>query len=517
MCGLVGTVGNIFLQERKAFKQLLTLDAFRGEDSTGIAAISTKNVIHVDKELGHPFYLLSNGGKEHPFLDNEGVTKNDFDVLIGHNRSATVGKKTADNAHPFIHGSIVGAHNGTLTAGNPGKLDDYYKFDVDSEAVIFNISKYGPEAIKKVAGAYALVWYDQTQQKLFFIRNHERPLYYTRREDKDAFFWASEKWMLTVCLDRNHIKHGEIKEFTANKLHSLDCSDTSMKFRNVEMEVGETILGFTLPPSSKKATKHGGNHQTSQGTGGSSQSWSMYTSGQTKGGYTAHINPFRNNTSVEAKFQSAWDIAALKRLCGSAIDFTITGDGIGQGGTEYLIGKSVIPTDDFQIRIYKNSAKVKEYTDLEGTTDIWNVKLKKTVKFWNKKSGKHEIYLLTDMRTLKKSKDKIIDYSKAKEGMTAVTIPLIATSLPPFLTTSQSNDKLQKILNGTDPLIGFGGRYLSTAEWWKVTKQGCGNCGCTPMLIEHDFLTWIGHSEFICPDCKDLDHVKPYVNNTVMA
>lgn len=198
MCGLVGAAGILGAQEEKAFRHLLIVDTLRGEDSTGIAAINSQMGYTIAKEVGTPYALFDT-------KRCESIWKKLNRVLIGHNRSATVGTVIRKNAHPFDMETIIGVHNGTLR--NKWKLDDSADYTVDSENLFHHMEKNGvKQAIDIVDGAYALVWWDKFEYELNFLRNKERPLYITRTTDDKTIFWASEKWMLHVACDRNNIK-----------------------------------------------------------------------------------------------------------------------------------------------------------------------------------------------------------------------------------------------------------------------------------------------------------------------
>lgn len=205
MCGLVGAAGDLTGKEERAFKTLLILDVLRGEHSTGIAAVfKNKEAPQVVKSVGTPFDL---------FYDKrcEDVFRKPNRVLIGHNRYATQGAVNRRNAHPFEFENVIGAHNGTLTSR--WQLDDNKDFDVDSQSLYNHVSRNGiKDAIEKIQGAYALTWWDKEHQTINFLRNRERPLFMCHSEDGKCMFWASEKWMLSVALSRNDVKHGDIGE-----------------------------------------------------------------------------------------------------------------------------------------------------------------------------------------------------------------------------------------------------------------------------------------------------------------
>ena len=215
MCGIVGCVGNIWNKEEQAFKLLLQLDTIRGPHSTGIAAIGkNKGSWEYLKNIGTPWELMSDQGFGRIMAKTHGA-------LIGHNRWATMGAINADNAHPFHQGNFVGVHNGTLR--NRSTLSNYKNFDVDSENLYHNMDVEGvEETLKKLNGAFALVWYNIEEHKIYMVRNSERPLYVCKTKDGKTYFWASEKWMLKVALNKNNLEFEEPEELKVGKLVSFD-------------------------------------------------------------------------------------------------------------------------------------------------------------------------------------------------------------------------------------------------------------------------------------------------------
>lgn len=203
MCGLVGMAGPLTGKKEQVIKTLLILDALRGIDSTGIAVVGRNFEVKMAKALGDPYQLLDT-----PVFNKamNGVNS----LIIGHNRWGTVGGNSRHTVHPFDVGTIVGAHNGTVTS--KWKLKDANSFKTDSEAIFNSMQEVGlRETVDLLEGAWALVWYDAVYKTINFLRNKERPLYFVTDEE-GCLYWASEKWMLSVALSRHDIKHQEILE-----------------------------------------------------------------------------------------------------------------------------------------------------------------------------------------------------------------------------------------------------------------------------------------------------------------
>ena len=192
MCGLVGFVGQDSKKVKQVMDFMLLVDQIRGLDSTGISTISSTGTVKTFKRAMHStdFLCMRQTNK---LLDGYG-----HNAIIGHNRAATKGVVNTENAHPFTHGNITLAHNGTLRKQN--LLPDHEDFDVDSENICHAINLNGVEdTVESLCGAFALSYYDDNTKTINLVRNAERPLYYTTSTCGANMFWASEAWMITVA------------------------------------------------------------------------------------------------------------------------------------------------------------------------------------------------------------------------------------------------------------------------------------------------------------------------------
>ncbi len=189
MCGHVGVAGKLEHKDEHLMKRLLLFDYFRGPDSTGLAAIRSNGDAKIAKIASHPLDLFDTK----KFAD--ALNGYQSRAFIGHNRLATKGGVSTVNAHPYHYDHIVGAHNGTLDVSSWKALEEALdeKTDVDSQAVFMHIAKFGVEAtLPLMQGAWALVWFDQAEGTLNFLRNGQRPFWYAYSEDFSHVFWASE-------------------------------------------------------------------------------------------------------------------------------------------------------------------------------------------------------------------------------------------------------------------------------------------------------------------------------------
>lgn len=247
MCGIVGVMSPtaMSVQMKEFFHDLLLHDVVRGPHATGVAAIDTMDrKLTVMKKAVPSYVFLQDKEQMEPLFE----FKHNFNIYIGHNRFATSGARDVDaNAHPFVHGDIVGVHNGSLR--NQKLLDNHEKFVVDSDNLYNHLDRNGLDhTITKTDGAYSLVWYNKEDNSLNFIRNDERPMAIGKLSN-GCWVWASEIEMLRWLVTRHKsLSWATYKEngVDYNLCHKLEPM-THMKF-----EFADKTRTIPTPRLSKK-------------------------------------------------------------------------------------------------------------------------------------------------------------------------------------------------------------------------------------------------------------------------
>lgn len=226
MCGLVGLAGDLPKNADYAFKVMLYLDTLRGEDSTGAAIIGKEEDKDIDikvfKALGAADQLFSKYAK-----DQSNTVLSYFPtpkVMIGHNRFATQGGIKESTAHPFYIGSVVGAHNGTVKRHSINKFHNAIQYDVDSQIIYSHLGNGHTidEVWENADGAMALTWFDKDSNKLYLVRNKERPLSFAYSQCEKLILWASEPWMLMVGAMKSGIKIKDVVDVKVDTLYTFD-------------------------------------------------------------------------------------------------------------------------------------------------------------------------------------------------------------------------------------------------------------------------------------------------------
>ena len=208
-CGLVG-----FSSAKGAnidkLKFLLFMNQKRGEDSLGHYSIDT-----TDKESKGSIQKFK--GKPEDVLVHKEFNIPVCNLFIGHVRQATIGGVSANNAHPFKHGNIVLAMNGTIS--NHWQLGREYKVDttnifVDSEVLcgILNASQ-SKKPLTEIIGGCAVIYTDTNTNTLYVYRNADRPLY-RGMIDNSMYISSIESSLKTIDCDK-------IQEFKQDTLYEI--------------------------------------------------------------------------------------------------------------------------------------------------------------------------------------------------------------------------------------------------------------------------------------------------------
>lgn len=263
MCGLVGSMNygkqGIFQQDVNLFKEMLYLDAVRGKDSTGMMYMAKEGYVDWRKLQGLPQDLFVTKSSNEFF---SGAIADGM-CLFGHNRSATKGSVTTDNAHPFEEGNIVLMHNGTLD--NEFSFPEWRHADinVDSQLVARLFDTYGAEdTLGRISGAFTFIWLDSKEKKVKIVRNEERPLYMGYSIKDEKFYFASEGKMLEWVLTRNRIDCDKIWSINTGEIYEFDTDNFDYKQTKVKLNEKFWGMGMGNSWSNKPPVVYGGNKTT---------------------------------------------------------------------------------------------------------------------------------------------------------------------------------------------------------------------------------------------------------------
>lgn len=227
MCGIVGVASaytNGFSSaEADMFDSMLFVDTMRGWDSTGAFVVDKHANVSIAKEASEgPKFLRT---PEYKKLRGEAVWKGIF--MVGHNRAATRGSVSDENAHPFwVDDKIVLVQNGTYNGSHKHHKDTA----VDTDAIAHVIAEEDDieKALQKIDAAYALVWFNAETKQLNMIRNTQRPLFLAHSKDMRAMYWASERDTILWAAGRTKQElHGDPYMLEEGMLAQLSIQDSS--------------------------------------------------------------------------------------------------------------------------------------------------------------------------------------------------------------------------------------------------------------------------------------------------
>jgi len=478
MCGLVGVINNegkgSGVKRTSFMTNGLVADTLRGWHSTGV---------FYSYGLKPGYYKQAVPGPEYVHLSGYTKIQKDshkYTFQVGHNRWATQGASDdVNNAHPFIAGPITLVHNGTLL-GWDGLITPMTKCGadgqgvaVDSEAIAWNLAQHGvKEVVEALNGAFALIWHDDRDNTINFVRNDERPLWFAKAKNGHDLYFASERLMLLWILDRNQIPH--------EQEYQLPEGDW-LKFENGDID---NVVRTTLDID----------HWTqSQYTGGS-------YGGSSSGNYKTDYSLIEARRCREL---DSHPMAAQERLAKEG--FSVTDSlpfvplsikrGVCVGTIDHIdvpcivYGMDEDKMRDAFTRRWSVSPQAIRYME-DGTPAVMAIQ-------------RHTCYVDNDWEYQGWSvrQNQEVDTNPFLDLTLGNKSEVVDEDDDPFAEAGRDVADVTGVV-----LIGPLGEILDTTqEWYDLTSKGCYGCDCTPALTQHERVVWLddANDNFLCGPCGD--------------
>ena len=197
MCGIFGFAGNI-PKRQQLLTTLAALNEARGEDSTGYATVLPDRSYRICKRVmpAHDFLWQAEW--------SELTSLEPARVGLGHTRWASVGKVSQDNAHPHRVRNIILTHNGTINNLSHIAKREGKRFQSDSKALTYLISRYGN--CRGARGMASLAFVDLKSAADLTLQRWKKPL--AIAEFKHGILYSSEERHLWSALAVSDLSDG---------------------------------------------------------------------------------------------------------------------------------------------------------------------------------------------------------------------------------------------------------------------------------------------------------------------
>lgn len=514
MCGIVGIITDevkIGLRKRQNFLEHgLIIDTLRGDDSTGAFFVVHDNQYGEESQAGwtkspvpgYDFVRTKEWYEECAVLD-------EYKFIVGHNRASTIGKPTLANAHPFVEGAITLVHNGTLR-GNGGLPRSMHELgvNVDSHAVAACLSQIGPSKkevkalIEGLNGDFTFVWHDQRDDTLNIVRNTGRPLHMAQDQRDETIYFTSEAGMLHLLCKRNRID--------IRKIYQPDVG-LWLKFRGgavLSPEVEKLNFTRTVVYGSGAGNYSGNPYGHGRGTWEARQDNVRRITRPTPLPMKAMMDKY--NVPPESEF--SFVAHDLSRLADNSQYCMVSGVLENSAGTPAVVYRSHYETckRNYDRRWTVKAVAIRIVPKWQGSK-LENVPVAICTV---------ESYTHPRNKSLPVTTEKDTAPPTAKDGASSSASQISTTP-----TTNTSCDQNGSVITPANPvsagvsaaskqatettkfdpnarlLPGPGGREVSRPEWFKLTKEGCSECGRELKAGSSKGIRWIGNAPH-CLGCS---------------